>query len=175
MSVENQNQLPNPEGEIIQSKDQSVATSENAKAKDFFIGALVGTIVGASTALFLAPKAGKELRNDVNTQASNLKAKTTVLKDSAVEKGNDLAAAAKERTAIIKKTVQESNLVEKVKKMRNMKEDSIPEESKINAEDNTPVGEENRLIDNSSSPNLTEEVNTESMVDSTETEKNIVI
>ena len=38
--------------------------------KDFLIGTLIGGIVGATTALFLAPKSGKELRSDISDQAS---------------------------------------------------------------------------------------------------------
>ena len=43
--------------------------------KDFLIGALVGGIVGAVTALLLAPKSGKEMRSDLNFQAHALKEK----------------------------------------------------------------------------------------------------
>ncbi len=43
--------------------------------KDFLIGTLVGGIVGATTALFLAPKSGKELRSDISEQAYNAKEK----------------------------------------------------------------------------------------------------
>lgn len=50
---------------------------EEMSSKDFLIGALIGGIIGAATALFLAPKSGKELRADLNTQASTLKEKAT--------------------------------------------------------------------------------------------------
>ncbi len=52
------------------------ATHEGSiNAKDFLIGSLIGGIVGAATALFLAPKSGKELRDDLNTHAGTLKEK----------------------------------------------------------------------------------------------------
>lgn len=50
---------------------------EEMSSKDFLIGALIGGIIGAATALFLAPKSGKELRADLNTQASTLKEKAS--------------------------------------------------------------------------------------------------
>ncbi|RIW35709.1 YtxH domain-containing protein [Bacillus salacetis] len=86
-------------------------------AKDFLIGSLIGGIVGAATALFLAPKSGKELRDELNTHAGTLKEKSSQWKDTAMERGNELAAAAKEKTSGITKTVQEqsNNIVNKVK------------------------------------------------------------
>ncbi|WP_456273719.1 YtxH domain-containing protein [Bacillus sp. AK031] len=98
-------------------------------AKDFLIGSLIGGIVGAATALFLAPKSGKELRDDLNTHAGSLKEKSSQWRETAMERGNDLAAAAKERTSGITKTVQEqsNNLVNKVKS-RNTNEDTEGEE-----------------------------------------------
>jgi gas vesicle protein len=94
-------------------------------AKDFLIGSLIGGIVGAATALFLAPKSGKELRDDLNTHAGTLKEKSGQWRETAMERGNGLAAAAKEKTSGITKTVQEqsNNLVNKVKS-RNNNEDS---------------------------------------------------
>lgn len=70
----------------------------NINAKDFIIGSLVGGIVGAATALFLAPKSGKELRNDLNDQAIVLKDKST-----------EIASKAKETSQTIAKSVQEQS------------------------------------------------------------------
>ncbi|WP_421380565.1 YtxH domain-containing protein [Bacillus salacetis] len=90
-------------------------------AKDFLIGSLIGGIVGAATALFLAPKSGKELREDLNTHAGTLKEKSSQWRDTAMERGNELAAAAKEKTSGITKTVQDqsNSLVNKVKSSNN--------------------------------------------------------
>lgn len=52
-------------------------SKDGINSKDFLIGTLIGGIVGATTALFLAPKSGKELRDDLNTQANALKEKQT--------------------------------------------------------------------------------------------------
>ncbi len=48
----------------------------NFHGKDFLIGALVGGIVGAASALLLAPKAGKELRGDIAEQYQSISQKT---------------------------------------------------------------------------------------------------
>lgn len=63
--------LPQP----YEHKTESLYDESNVNVKDFVIGAFVGGIVGAAAALFLAPKTGKELRDDVATQASQIKEK----------------------------------------------------------------------------------------------------
>jgi gas vesicle protein len=45
----------------------------------FLLGALIGGLVGAAAAIFLAPKTGKELRNTLNNQAGTLKERTVSL------------------------------------------------------------------------------------------------
>lgn len=40
-----------------------------SRGKDFLIGAVVGSTLGALSALLFAPKAGKELRSDIANQA----------------------------------------------------------------------------------------------------------
>ncbi|MCA1032377.1 YtxH domain-containing protein [Bacillus timonensis] len=94
--------------------------SKQKKGKNFIIGSVVGGIIGAATALFLAPKSGKELRDDLNEQATLVKEKTGTWKNTAIEKGNELAGVAKEKTASLSKTVSEqsSQLMTKVKELR---------------------------------------------------------
>jgi len=82
---------------------------EEAGSKDFIIGALVGGIIGAAAALFLAPKSGKELRTDLNTHASTLKEKTSGYTDTAKEKSSGLTQQVKE---------QSSKVVDKVKNLK---------------------------------------------------------
>lgn len=48
---------------------------EESGSGSFLVGALVGMVIGAAAALFLAPKSGKEFRGDLNTQVSSLKEK----------------------------------------------------------------------------------------------------
>ncbi|WP_338750729.1 YtxH domain-containing protein [Bacillus sp. FJAT-52991] len=85
--------------------------------KDFLIGALIGGMVGAATALFLAPKSGKELREDINLQAGSLKERASDWTDIARVKGYDIAVEVKDKTANLTKIVQEQSnvMMEKVK------------------------------------------------------------
>ena len=48
-------------------------------SSSFLLGALIGGLVGAGAAIFLAPKSGKELRSTLNNQAGTLKEKTVQL------------------------------------------------------------------------------------------------
>jgi gas vesicle protein len=90
---------------------------KNINAKDFLIGTLIGGIVGALTALFLAPKSGKELRGDINDQAYLLKEKTENLRETAIEKSSEITSTVKDKTSALTKKVSEQSqgLVNKVK------------------------------------------------------------
>ena len=94
--------------------------NESMNTKDFIIGALVGGIVGAATALLLAPKSGKEMRSDLNEQAIILKEKTGQWKELAVEGGNQIASTAKEKTNEWSQMIQQQSneLKNKVKSIR---------------------------------------------------------
>ncbi|MBM7585011.1 gas vesicle protein [Bacillus pakistanensis] len=114
-----------------QTENKQNTTESNINTKDFLIGTLIGGIVGATTALFLAPKSGKELRTDLNEQAGVWKEKTGQWKDNAVEKSNEFAAVAKEKTSALTKSVQEqsSNIANKVKSYRGQScDESVNEE-----------------------------------------------
>lgn len=94
-----------------------MSENQNKSCKSFIMGAIVGGIVGAVTALLFAPKSGKEMREDLNEQAAVLKERSLKLKDTAVEKGSEWISLAKEKSAEIAKTVnkQSQQVVEKVK------------------------------------------------------------
>ncbi|WP_301109427.1 YtxH domain-containing protein [Sporosarcina sp.] len=73
----------------------------------FLAGAIIGGIIGAATALFLAPKTGREMREDFTTQASQLKDKSIELSSTAKEKAVELSSAAKDKTADLTDTAKE--------------------------------------------------------------------
>ncbi|OEH91791.1 YtxH domain-containing protein [Bacillus solimangrovi] len=97
--------------------------NNNINSKDFLIGTFIGGFLGAAAALLFAPKSGKELRQDLNHQADNVRTKTGELRDTAVEKGTVIAGVAKERTEQIKKVVSEQSvgLKEKAKSWKEYK------------------------------------------------------
>ena len=105
---------------------------EDSGASSFLLGAVVGGVIGAATALFLAPKTGKEMREDLTTQAGQIKDKSielsAIAKEKATEYGSvakekatELTATAKEKTEGITKTIQEQSgqIVDKVKSLKN--------------------------------------------------------
>lgn len=113
----------------------------DSNAGSFLVGAIVGGVIGAATALFLAPKTGKEMREDFSTQAVQLKEKgieisavakdkatefSSVAKDKATEfssvakdKATEFSSVAKEKTDEVTKSIQEQSgqIVDKVKTM----------------------------------------------------------
>ncbi len=143
-------------------------TKKQNEGSGFFSGALIGGLLGAITALFLAPKTGKELRSDINEQATVVKGKTIELKNTAIEKGSELAELAKEKSAILTQSVSDQSLqiVDKVKqttnaigeKALNLKEDAIDstETIKDEAEELLEEAESNT---NDLKENVTEVIN----------------
>lgn len=91
----------------------------DSHAGSFLFGALVGGVIGAATALFLAPKSGSEMREDFSSQATQLKAKSIEISSVAKEKATEFTSVAKEKTGGLSKTIQEQSgqLVDKVKSM----------------------------------------------------------
>ncbi|MBD7984337.1 YtxH domain-containing protein [Sporosarcina sp. Sa2YVA2] len=121
---------------------------DSSNAGSFLLGALVGGVIGAAAALFLAPKTGREMREDFTEQATQIKNKSielssvakdktmefsSVAKDKASEfssvakdKATEFSSAAKEKTEDLSKSIQEQSgqIVDKVKSMTN--KTSIP-------------------------------------------------
>ena len=90
--------------------------NQKNNSKDFLIGTLVGGIIGGVTAFLLAPKSGKELRDDISEQSVQLR-----------NKGVEITSIAQERASSIVKTVSEQSnqVVGKVKKLAsNIRSDS---------------------------------------------------
>lgn len=85
--------------------------------KDFLIGSLVGGLIGAATALFLAPKTGKEVRENLGQQANVMKDRTGRFTSGAFEKSSGFANVAKEKTASLSQVVteQSSQIMNKVR------------------------------------------------------------
>ncbi len=91
--------------------------AKNSNGKDFIIGSLIGGLVGAATALFLAPRSGKEMRDNLGQQASMVKKRTGKMTNSAFEKGTDFAAVAKDKTSSLSQVVtdQSTQIMDKVR------------------------------------------------------------
>lgn len=111
-------------------------SKDSINSKDFLIGTLIGGIVGATTALFLAPKSGKELRDNIGEQAVIVKEKTGKITNDAREKSNEFAALAKEKSANLTQVVSEQStqIMNKVRDLKSSK-DQNGEQSENNPED----------------------------------------
>lgn len=68
----------------------------NMNGKDFLLGAVTGAVIGAVTALLLAPKSGRELRGDIATQYHNVAQKTQEIAGTVKSKSQEWAGKAKE-------------------------------------------------------------------------------
>ncbi len=80
---------------------------ESSSSGSFLMGAVVGGVIGAAAALFLAPKTGKEMRDDFSTQAVQLKNKSIELSSTAKDKAVDLTATAKDKAADFTSTAKD--------------------------------------------------------------------
>lgn len=122
-----------PVKDYTRDSQRSIEEERGSKSsKDFVVGAIIGSIVGAATALFMAPKPGKELRNDLNVQAKSLTEKTEKLRQTAMEKGSDLmekgsglAETAKEKTKPVAEmvTTKSTDILNKVKGLKQSQDD----------------------------------------------------
>ncbi|RLL47803.1 YtxH domain-containing protein [Oceanobacillus piezotolerans] len=83
-------------------------SDNNINTKDFVIGTLVGSIVGASVALIFAPKSGKDLRNDINRGAVEVKGRASEWVDVAQVKGSDLKDKAYTTTSEFKRRAMDT-------------------------------------------------------------------
>jgi gas vesicle protein len=82
--------------------------SNKIHGKDFFIGAVVGGVLGALTALVLAPKTGKELRSDISEQYDKISEKTVEIAGTVGTKTQEIAKTV---------SVQTGEIVDKAKEV----------------------------------------------------------
>jgi gas vesicle protein len=79
----------------------------NERGKDLLVGAVVGGLLGAVTALLFAPKSGRELRADISEQAHAVSEKTQHVAEQFVDKSKQVATTVGTKTQEIAKTVSE--------------------------------------------------------------------
>lgn len=101
-------------------------SNNNMNGKDFLLGAVVGGLLGALTALLLAPKAGKELRGDIAEGYQHVSAKTGEIAATVGTKAQELAtqvgATATEVAGKVKESAEQ--LVTEVKTWRETKKEA---------------------------------------------------
>ncbi|MCG7344433.1 YtxH domain-containing protein [Sporosarcina sp. ACRSL] len=134
------------------SNTDSFYEDDNSGAGSFLLGALVGGVIGAAAALFLAPKTGREMRDDFSEQAVQLKNKGIELSAVAKDKATGITSAAKEKTDGITKTIQEQSgqIVDKVKSLAN--KTSVPmDDGTVSSEGEEAIDYVESTIDNNQS------------------------
>jgi gas vesicle protein len=87
------------------------------KGLDLLIGAVAGTVLGAITALLLAPKSGRELRADISDGVNNLSEKTQQAAETVSLKSKQLVETLSEKTQTAAQSVSRctTDLTEKAK------------------------------------------------------------
>ncbi|MCA0171451.1 YtxH domain-containing protein [Bacillus sp. RAR_GA_16] len=140
---------PAPEGyssstrEVIRI-DSSDPIKSESQFKGPAIAALAGSVVGAAAGVLLAPKAGKELRNDISggvTKAkdksvevtSNVKNKSNAFAQSVKTKSNDIVSKVKNRKADSSQSEEEA-LVSgySIKRAAELDETEVPTSTVVN-------------------------------------------
>ncbi|TFB25073.1 YtxH domain-containing protein [Filobacillus milosensis] len=115
------------------TNEKETQNQENINSKDFLIGSLIGGIMGASVALLFAPKSGREMREDINTGAQQVRERATEWKDVAYDKGTEWSTQIQERSRDISdrvkdKTVELQDRVNQIKDEKFNKNDKEAQE-----------------------------------------------
>ena len=80
--------------------------TEKQSNRKFWIGAVVGGVIGGVSALLFAPKSGRDLRHDIVDGAKQATEKTQQIAQQIGEKTTGFIEAAKDKTAELKETIQ---------------------------------------------------------------------
>lgn len=70
----------------------------NQGSRDFLLGAIIGGVIGAATALWLAQKPGKDIRENFNDRTALMKDKAQSFQKTAITRVADLAEMTKDKT-----------------------------------------------------------------------------
>ncbi|MFD0698654.1 YtxH domain-containing protein [Paenibacillus sp. GCM10027628] len=120
--------------------------SNQKKGKDLLIGAVVGGVLGAATALLFAPKSGRELRSDIADQAQAVSEKTVQIASTVSQKTQEIAKTVSAQTSELVGKAKDTaaNVVENVRSWKeSRKVDELAqelEESSEAAEDLVIIG-----------------------------------
>lgn len=96
--------------------------NNNMSGKDFLIGALVGGIIGAASALLLTPKSGRELRGDISDGYQVASKKTQELAKNLGGQTEAIVSKVKEVSSHVKDDIQKWT-TDTTEKLKEVKED----------------------------------------------------
>ncbi|HEY2421663.1 MAG TPA: YtxH domain-containing protein [Neobacillus sp.] len=104
-------------------------------SNSFFLGALIGGVVGATVALLLAPSSGRELRNTISSYAGPFMEKTGQLRENVVNESSKIAS---KTSSLSQGLVQQSTDFLNKAKSKTISINENPEESESNY---IPIGD----------------------------------
>lgn len=99
--------------------------SNEKKGKDLLIGAVVGGLLGAATALLFAPKSGRELRSNIAEQAQVVSDKTVQIANNVSQKTQEVAKTVSTTTSDLYVKAKDTavNVVDTVRSWKETKSD----------------------------------------------------
>ncbi|MCG7377153.1 YtxH domain-containing protein [Paenibacillus sp. ACRSA] len=109
--------------------------------KSLLWGALIGSVVGSVTALLLAPKSGRELRQDISEGARQVTEKGQELAVKVGEQGNQIVSKVKETADVV---------IQDIQSWRNCAEGKELRVSAVITDSNAPVQSDNNILANES-------------------------
>jgi gas vesicle protein len=121
--MEEEINMPNRE---YDSRDTNQSRNEES-SNSFLLGAIIGGVVGAAAALLLAPKSGKDFRNNFTNQAGTIIDKTANMRENVMTKSNELVSKGSTLSQGI--VLQSTGLLNKVKGKISSKEETREEEN----------------------------------------------
>ncbi|MEW9698439.1 YtxH domain-containing protein [Paenibacillus sp. SI8] len=116
--------------------------SNQTKGKDLLIGAIIGGVLGAATALLFAPKSGRELRSDIAEGAQAVSDKTLQIAGAVTQKTQDVAKTVSTQTSELVGKAKDtaSSVVETVRSWKKGDESIDQLEASEAAEDLVIIG-----------------------------------
>jgi gas vesicle protein len=122
----------------IIGKVENKMTNNNEKigTKEFVVGALIGSVVGAAAAIWYTQKPRKDLKEAINEHTAAVKEKAGSLQKSALTKVSDLTAITRDKTNTLTQSLsqQSSELLSKLNNKNNSNDEKQAEF--------IPIGEE---------------------------------
>lgn len=82
-------------------------STETRETKHFLKGVIIGGVVGSLAALLFAPKAGKDIRHNLQSKAYSALDKTDEVKNIVIQKGIDIRGFASDAKGRMTKVVKE--------------------------------------------------------------------
>jgi len=118
--------------------------SNQKKGKDLLVGAIVGGVLGAATALLFAPKSGRELRSDIAGQAQAVSEKTVQIASTVSQKTQEVAKTVSTHASDLVGKAKEtaSNVADSVRSWR----ESRQEEEEVEASEEVSEAAEDLVI-----------------------------